>query len=576
MYRSNQVTTHKTAAARHGQSFFEYVPEPLLITDLNGKIQQVNHAATQLLGRPHSALLGQPFTILVPQKERQTFRARLAKLDGADQGPEWTQPLLRTNGVAFDAQLRVGIVRETNGKPAALCWSVHPASVQKAAELEAKYSFLSSAARQLHTTLDLDALATKVVRLAVPAFADLCVLRLRDGQGQIVQTQIAHRDPDKQRELVAKERQYWTSASDTAAQNPAGADTRKLVPHVSDELQKEIVYADEHLRALSDLNLKSYISMPLRAHGQALGTIVFAITDSDRVYAQHDLEQAEDLARQAAIALENARAFAEAQAALHAREAAIVRSWQEARLPLNILVNSLQVLKRQAEDLSHSDGENGHSARVVIEQATWSANLQHIEQAVDRLNNLVSMITELAQLQNGSVQSRPAWLNLSQVVYSVAEDLRIQLKAGSYARDLRLETDIAASASVWVKADRGQIERVVTNVIDNALKYSLPGGRVQVSLTVEETPEQGDEPVAHLTVSDQGIGVPPDEQARVLEPFSRGSNTLGKNLAGIGIGLTISREIVERHGGKIWIESDGIGKGTTVHIVLPHAELPQE
>ena len=118
-------------------------------------------------------------------------------------------------------------------------------------------------------------------------------------------------------------------------------------------------------------------------------------------------------------------------------------------------------------------------------------------------------------------------------------------------------------------ADADRLEQVITNLLENAAKYSPHGGSIEVELRWTE--RDG----VSLVVRDYGIGFPASAAERIFEPFGRASNAAERNIPGLGLGLYISRQIVERHGGRLWAESLGEGRGTTFQMWLPHGESSQ-
>nr|MBA3336725.1 ATP-binding protein [Chloroflexia bacterium] len=125
----------------------------------------------------------------------------------------------------------------------------------------------------------------------------------------------------------------------------------------------------------------------------------------------------------------------------------------------------------------------------------------------------------------------------------------------------RVTTRIAGTDCAF-QGDADRLEQVLTNLCDNALKYSPDGGEVCLTL---EAADGG----FLLTVSDQGIGLPAGGEEAIFEPFGRAANAAKHSLPGLGLGLYICRDIVERHGGRIWAESPGEGQGTTMRLWLP-------
>jgi signal transduction histidine kinase len=116
---------------------------------------------------------------------------------------------------------------------------------------------------------------------------------------------------------------------------------------------------------------------------------------------------------------------------------------------------------------------------------------------------------------------------------------------------------------LWLRADRNRLEQVLVNLVGNAIKYSPAGGPVEVRLTPSTDGQQ-----VQVSVQDQGIGIPREQQARLFGRFVRATNAAASGITGTGLGLFLCRELIERHGGQIWVESEE-GQGATLSFVLP-------
>jgi signal transduction histidine kinase len=136
------------------------------------------------------------------------------------------------------------------------------------------------------------------------------------------------------------------------------------------------------------------------------------------------------------------------------------------------------------------------------------------------------------------------------------------MRLGVQERGLTLAVDVG-SERVIVWGDSGKLVQVFGNIIDNAMKYTPKGG---IMVTLKKVPERN---VARVEVRDTGIGMNVETLGRVFEKFSRGDNARVVNTGGSGLGLFIVKTFVEAHKGKIWPESDGVGKGTNFFIELP-------
>ena len=180
----------------------------------------------------------------------------------------------------------------------------------------------------------------------------------------------------------------------------------------------------------------------------------------------------------------------------------------------------------------------------------------------DRLNLLVGDLLDATRLRTGQLQLRPEELDIARLVQQVVDEHRVQMGA-QFPLSLRI-----GGALPVMNGDPYRIQQVLSNVLQNAIKYSPARGEISVSLE------------AHglgvlLSVADQGIGLPLDAAEAIFEPFGRASNARRAQLPGMGLGLYITRQIVDQHGGRIWAQSAGEGHGTLVSIWLPLA-LPHE
>ena len=191
-----------------------------------------------------------------------------------------------------------------------------------------------------------------------------------------------------------------------------------------------------------------------------------------------------------------------------------------------------------------------HQIEPRMEQSTARA-LELIAQEIDYIARLVSDLLDADRLELGLFEVRPFWFDLPALI----EEVRTRVQPLSDKHPIRVQ----APEHLPVLADRDRIDQVLSNLLTNAIRYSPDGCPIDV--VAEQSREQ-----VHVSVQDRGLGVPPDRQRTIFERFSRAHPVSG----GLGLGLTISKGIVERHGGKIWVESDGVpSRGSTFHLTLP-------
>jgi signal transduction histidine kinase len=180
-----------------------------------------------------------------------------------------------------------------------------------------------------------------------------------------------------------------------------------------------------------------------------------------------------------------------------------------------------------------------------------------VTDASNRLAILIDDLLDVSRIQSGQLALRTTTVDLAGLVGQVATG-----RAETLDDEHTLETELPESCPL--EGDPDRLRQVVENLVDNAIKYSPEGGRISVSLAAEDGR-------AELSVADEGIGLPPGAADSIFEPFGRAANAAQRALPGMGLGLYICRNIVERHGGRIWAESPGEGQGTVVRVELPRA-----
>jgi signal transduction histidine kinase len=278
---------------------------------------------------------------------------------------------------------------------------------------------------------------------------------------------------------------------------------------------------------------------------QLLGVIyVFRYVDAGG-FSDRDLHVLDVFARQAAGALQQGRATADMLA-----EKTRLEEMQSTFVSIvsHELQTPVAIIKSYAATLGRED-------------ATWPPETiqrvsRNIEEECDRLHRLITDLLDLSRIQAGRVAMRVGSVDLPQIAAEVVE----QLSPRSPRHSLR--SSFAPNFPV-VRGDADQLRRALHNLVQNAVKYSPEGGEVLVAGEVPSTS------AVLIRVIDHGIGIAPGEEERIFDRFHRTDNRLSRTTAGVGLGLYITRNIVEAHGGRIWAESAGPGRGSTFNILLP-------
>jgi signal transduction histidine kinase len=317
-----------------------------------------------------------------------------------------------------------------------------------------------------------------------------------------------------------------------------------VTPKIPGTYPANIAQDAEHLEIMRRLDFRTSMTVPLEARGDVLGALAFFSSDPERRYDDTDLALAEDLARRAGLALDNARLYLEAQRAIHARDEFLSVAAHELKTPLTSMLGYAQMLLLHMRADLHLDEQ-------IITRA-----LQAIEQQSERLSRLVSRLLDIARIEGGRLGIEPTSTDLVSLVGAVADTIRIG------APGHRLV--VRAPESLVATIDPLRLEQVLINLLDNAVKFSPPGADIDIDLS--ET-SMG---MARLAVTDHGPGIKAEDRDRIFDRFYQAHS--GQYAAGMGLGLYISRQIVEQHGGSISAEAPQDG-GTRFVVVVPlHAD----
>ena len=417
---------------------------------------------------------------------------------------------------------------------------------------QAEHAAAESARRRLALVVDVgDLLASsldytltlqRVASLALSQLADGCMVDVIGGDGSLGQVAVAHRDPRKEL-LVRNVRDRYPPDPDGSHMLTTVLRTGRpiVMPEATDTWLAEHTRSVEHLNVLRELGIKSYMCVPLIANGRTLGSITFLSSAPDRRYSPDDLALAQELAHRAALAVANSRLYQQAQDAIRVRDHFLLTASHDLRTPLTSIVGRADMMRMNL-------------AGGRIPSTEWiSEQVSALQAAAKRMVATIEEITDAAELQMGqSLDLRDGVVEVGAVVDAVARTLETGV-AGS------VPLRVNAPPGVMVKGDSARLERVLENVIGNAVKYSPTGTPVRVDVCA-------DDDWITITVCDHGVGIPADELPLIFNQFYRASTAIGTT--GSGLGLAGARTIVEHHGGRINVES-AVGRGTTVAISLP-------
>ena len=408
-------------------------------------------------------------------------------------------------------------------------------------------SFLARAGTVLASSLDYQATLRAVAQLAVPHIADWCAVDLAHDNGSIERLAVAHVDPVKV-EVARKFQERYPD--DPSSPYSVSHVIRTGVPAVLYEITDEMIVSaardEEHLRALRALDVRSLMCVPLLAHGRTLGAVTFVSAGSGRHYASPDLRFAEDVASRGALAVENARAYDEARRANRIKDDFLATLSHELRTPLNAILGYARMLRTG-----------------MLTGEKQARGLEIVERSATSLTQIVEDVLDVSRIISGKIRLNVQPVELPAII---SEAVAAVLPAAD-AKGIRVQTEVDPQVRP-VSGDAERLQQVVWNLMSNAVKFTPPGGRVDVRV-------QASGAHVELVVSDTGIGFPPEFAPHAFERFRQADSGFAREHGGLGLGLAIARHLVELHGGTIHADSAGQDQGATFRVRLAAMAAPR-
>jgi PAS domain S-box-containing protein len=517
---------------------------------------------------------------------------------------------------------------------------------------EARDRFLSEASALLASSLDYETTIQRVAQLVVPEIADWCGVDILTEDGALDPLAVAHVDAEKVALAREFRRRYPPDVSASGgAITVLHTGRSQLVSEVTDAALAAVAIDDEHLRLMRALELRSVMVVPLTAQGRVLGRLTLVSSDPRRRYDPDDLRFAEELARRAAVAIDHARLYREAQAAEEryrslfegTADAVLVTDaegrYRDANPAMVALVGYTVAELRQmaigalTANTESSEARAAHSLRdgtwrgelelrrkdgtmIPVEGAitsialpsgplmlgTWRDITERRERErlqqeflgvvahelrtpltslrgyVDlmrrrgvynerfmetvgaqtlRMNRLLNDVLEISRLDANRLALRRGTVDLGALIRQCIDEA-MELTG---THPVRLELPDRPVEGWW---DADRVMQVVQNLVVNAAKYAPAG--TEITVCVEDCEDR-----ARVAVIDRGIGIPPEDLPHLFDRFYRARNA--RAVGGMGLGLSISKALVEAHGGDLWAEST-VDVGSTFFFTLPYADPP--
>ncbi len=404
----------------------------------------------------------------------------------------------------------------------------------------ARMSFLADASALL-SSLDYEATLREVAQLAVPRISDWCAVDVAQSDGTLERIVTAHVDPAKVDLARRLEEQYPVAPSAPyGVMNVFRTGIAELYEHVTDDRLAKNARDPAHLELLRQLGIRSVLLVPLNARGSTLGVLSFIRSSGEHPFSEDDVTVLTEVARRAAIAIDNARLYRDAELANRAKDEFLAILSHELRTPLNAIMGWSHMLR---------EGLSSDMTRHAIEVIGRNARAQ---------KQLVEDLLDVARIASGRLELQPVPLDLAELSRAAVDS------ALPAAQGRNITLSFVGQAPVRITGDTNRLQQALANLISNALKFTDPGGRITV--TVARRSGRAD-----VAVSDTGIGMSAEFLPSAFDRFRQADGSLTRAYPGLGLGLWLVKQIVDAHHGHVTAESRGEGQGSTVTVSLPLA-----
>ncbi|GAB4557322.1 MAG: hypothetical protein Kow0047_01570 [Anaerolineae bacterium] len=544
-----QAQEAQRASERKYRALVEHIPAVTytLTADGDRRFVFVSPQIEELLGFSAEEWLSTPalWEQYVHPADRQRWQAELSLLSSERAAIDLEYRVIRRDGSTRWVHDRAVLVSGSEGEPEYILGIMQDVTRRRVIEqaLEAERQNVRALFEVSHSmaqTLDAREVAERAVaRLAAAIGRGRCGLFIRDlDSDRLRLVALTGASPEE------------VEASDQRLQLQVGVGLAGWVAqHQQSAYVPDVNQDPRWIRAQpADEEVRSAIALPLIAGDDLVGVLCWTTDVREPLSSEH-LALLSAATGPIAVALKNAQLYdrlvhtnQQLEQAVKAREEMIQNVSHELRTPLTVIMGYLEIL--QTGLLGELDEDQKKALGKMVSAA------HQLEYMVDRLLTLHTFQTGQRVLRQP--------LDIPALVKETAAAWSPQAEE----KGLRLDQELTVDRPVIVRGDDHLLRQVLDNLIDNAIKFSRPGGHIVVRLSARD----GE---VLISVSDQGIGIAPEHLEHVFDLFYQVDASTTRQYGGMGIGLALCRRIVEAHGGRIWAESEGQGRGTTVTVALP-------
>lgn len=519
-------------------SILESVSDAVLAFDTEWRFLYTNPQSETILGRAPSSVIGKSLWEIYPATLGTIFEENYLKAVRENRPVQFE---------GFSPDLEMWL--EVHVYPSRVGVTVYLRDINESKRARDNLSFLSEAGACLSSSLDHGEVISSIAQLTISYLADWCSVDIVE-DGEIKRLAVVHKDTAKVELGHEFRRLYPPKLDDT---NGVALVLRTGEPQLWKDIPDEQLVAiapDEvWLQMMRNLGMKSIILVPLVSQGQTIGVMSLVREQQAPRFTETDLVVAQELGRRAGGAVENGRLFrARTEALRMAEEASRAKDEflaivsHELKTPMTPILGWIGLLKDGASRADPS----------ILDHA-----LEVVERNVRAQSQLVNDLLDISRIVTGKLQLNLRQANLPEIVRFAIETVQPAAQAKGVELILNLNDEIPP-----VAVDAERIQQVVWNLLSNAIKFTPAGGLVAASLQ----PVDG---FVEFRVRDTGQGIRREFLPYVFERFRQADSSSSREHGGLGLGLSIVRNVVELHGGSVTADSQGVGVGATFTVRLP-------
>ena len=519
------------------ESFLENSPVGIHVVNEEGIILFANKAELELYGYAEQEYVGQParkFYFDSDFFDKVSFKLRREGTLTNEQ-----TKIICKDGTLRDVLISCNIYYEEGKFTHTRCYTRDITEIKKSENL---LRLLNQAGEELAATHDTNEALDKIMKFLIPDFADWIIINELQEDGSAYLLKMAHSDPEKVKWAEAYRKTHPIDVNDPR-KGSVGYALRTgeafLIPEITEEVIKDGATDEEQKEILTQLKIRSVMIIPMQIKRRVTGVVSFISCTDLNLYDQTDFNFAKDFCNRIALTLENTRLYEEVKKDIAERIVADKKKDEFISIASHELKTPVTSLKAYTQILQSTFDDEKNEQAVEM--------LSKMDKQIDKLTTLIVDLLDVTKIDKGELIFEMEKFDFNEVVKEITEEMQRTTKTHKIILKL--------NPCDPIKADRNRIGQVIVNFISNAIKYSPRGDKIIIETFCEDNKVK-------LSVQDDGIGIPEEEHKNIFRRFFRVSGKDNYTFPGMGLGLYISSEIIKRHDGRIFFESDE-GKGST-------------